>query len=103
MLRFVAKQVSPPPSDVWRFASGGATQATVSENILARIPGEYVADALQTLPNAATATEEFMQAFVHVPRIGRVRITAKRSKHTRGRSTHYFWTAESAVVEHEVR
>ena len=99
MLRFVANQVSPPPSDVWRFASIEATQPIILENILARIPGEYIADALQTLPNAATAKEEFMEAVVHVPGIGRVRITAKRLKHKRGQSTHYFWTAESAVVD----
>ena len=44
-----------------------------------------------------------MEIFVHVPDIGRVRITAKRMKHKHGRSPHYFWTAESAVVAHESR
>ncbi len=40
-----------------------------------------------------------MEIFVHVPGIGRVRITAKRMKHKYGRSPHYFWTAESAVLD----
>ena len=39
-----------------------------------------------------------MDCFVNVPDLGRVRITARRLEHTKGRSTHYFWTAESAVV-----
>ena len=37
-----------------------------------------------------------MKCFVNVPELGRVCITARRLKHTRGRSTHYFWTADSA-------
>ena len=99
MIRFVAKQISPPPSDVWRFASSGATQTTVLENILSRIPAHYKAEALQTLPDAASADDgAIMEAFVDVPGVGRIRITARRMRHKRGRSVHYFWTAESAVI-----
>ena len=54
MLRFMANQVSPPPSDVWRFASSGAAQATIFENVLSRIPAHYIAETLQTLPDAAS-------------------------------------------------
>ena len=100
MIRFRATQTWPRPSDVWRFASSGATQPIVSENILSRIPGNYVAEALQTLPYAASAEEgAIVEAFVTVPEIGRVRITARRMKQKRGRLTHYFWTADSAVCE----
>src|SRR6476660_6400327 len=42
MIRFRATQTWPPPSDVWRFASTGASPPIVSENILSRIPGNYV-------------------------------------------------------------
>jgi len=99
MIRFRAAQTFPRPSDVWRFASSEATQPIVSENILSRIPDTYVAKALQTLPYGATAKEgAVMDCFVNVPGLGRVRITARRMKHKRGRLTHYSWTAESAVV-----
>jgi hypothetical protein len=40
-----------------------------------------------------------MDCFVNVPELGLVRITARRLEHTKGRSTHYFWTAESALIE----
>ena len=54
---------------------------------------------MQTLPPAAKAEKgPIMDCFVNVPELGRVRITARRLEHTKGRSTHYFWTAESAVV-----
>ena len=68
------------------------------EHLLPRIPGEYIADALLTLPPAKEAEWATMDCFVGVPGIGRVRITARRMKHKRGRSTHYFWTAESAAL-----
>ena len=101
MIRFRARQTSPPPTDVWRFASGGATRPIVSENILSRISGNYVAEALMTLPPAEGANDgAVMDRFVTVPDVGKVRITARRMKHKRGRSMHFFWSAESAVVEH---
>ena len=72
------------------------------ERLLPRIPGEYIADALLTLPNPARALDDaIMDCFVTVPGIGRVRITARRRKHKRGRSTHYFWTAENAALAPE--
>ena len=72
----------------------------MTDHLLARIPGNYIAKALQTLPPAANADDgAVMDCFVNVPELGRVRITAKRFKHKRGRSTHYFWTAESAALE----
>jgi len=99
MIRFRATQTWPPPSDVWRFASSGATQPIVSENILSRIPGNYVAEALITLPPAESANDgTIMDRFVTVPGVGKVRITARRMKYKRGGSMHYFWTAESAVL-----
>jgi hypothetical protein len=69
----------------------------MSEDLLPRIPGEYIAHALQTLPPAQTAADEVMEATVSVPRVGMVRITAKMAAHRKGRSTSYFWTAEKAV------
>jgi hypothetical protein len=102
MIRFRAKQTAPPPSDVWRLASTAATQRTILENILPRIPAPYIADALQALPPADSAAHgAFTEALVNVPGIGRVRITAKRMRN--GRSLHYFWKAASAVLAYESR
>jgi hypothetical protein len=69
------------------------------DNILSRIPSRYIADALLTLPDPEIVSDgAIMDALVDVPLIGRVRITARRMKHQRGRSTHYFWTAERATI-----
>jgi hypothetical protein len=73
--------------------------AAMSDNLLARIPGQYAARALQTLPRAETAADELMEATIDVPGVGRVRITAKRFKHKRGKAVSYFWTAEKALCE----
>jgi hypothetical protein len=71
-------------------------------DLLPRIPGNYIAKALQTLPPAERAAAGgIMECFVNVPDLGRVRITARRMKHKRGRSTHYFWSAESVVKARE--
>jgi hypothetical protein len=69
------------------------------DHLLARIAGGYIAKALQTLPPAERANDgAVMDCFVNVPEIGRVQITTRRLEHTRGRSTHYFWAAESAEI-----
>jgi hypothetical protein len=65
-------------------------------NILARISGEYIGSAARGLSDAETASEEIQEAIIHVPSEGAVRITFKRLVHKRGRSSHFFWTAEKA-------
>jgi hypothetical protein len=65
-------------------------------NLLARIPGQYVAEALNKLPAAESTTMDMMEVLINVPGLGAVRIAAKRMKETRGKSTHYFWSAERA-------
>jgi hypothetical protein len=66
--------------------------------MLARIPGQYVAEALKTLPPAENAKLDVMEVLIEVPNLGAVRITATRMKHKKGKSTHYFWTAENAAL-----
>jgi hypothetical protein len=63
------------------------------------VPGQYVARALKTLPAAEMAPAEFMEATIDVPELGVVLITAKRMKHKKGKSTHYFWTADNATMQ----
>ena len=64
-----------PPSHPWQLCSGSLDDAP---------PAEGANDGA------------IMEHFVTVPGVGKVRITARRMKHKRGHSTHYFWTAESA-------
>ena len=69
-------------------------------NILSRIPSRHIADTLQSLPDPEIVSDgAIMDVFVDVPGIGRVRITAKRLKHKRAQSMHYFWRAESAIAD----
>jgi hypothetical protein len=39
-----------------------------------------------------------MEVLIDVPNIGAVRITAKRMKHKKGKSTHSFWTANRGAI-----
>ena len=73
-------------------------EAADPTNILARVAGAYVSDALQQLPKAETATEYTVQIELEVPELGLVRFTAKRYRHRHGRAVIYFWNAESAVM-----
>jgi hypothetical protein len=65
-------------------------------NLLARIPGQYIAQALNAPPNAEKATLDAMEVLIDVPNLGAVRISAKRMKHKKGRYTHFFWNAHRA-------
>ena len=71
---------------------------TAEPRLLARIPGQYISQALKTLPPAEIAPFDVMEASIDVPGIGTVRITAKRMKHKKGRLMHYFWNADSAAL-----
>jgi hypothetical protein len=67
------------------------------DNVLPWIPAQYVAEALKRLPAAESAAFGVMEVAIDVPILGAVLITARRMRSQRVNSTHYFWTAESAV------
>ena len=50
----------------------------MSENLLPRILGQYIARAPHTLQHAETAADEVMEAAIDEPGIGIVRIASKR-------------------------
>jgi len=50
------------------------------ENILRLIGGEYVAAALQALPDSKTAAEDFQESVIEVPNIGKSRLICRRVK-----------------------
>ena len=62
-------------------------------DILAKIPGQFVAAASTMLPEAETAAEATLETIIEVPGQRRVRFTFKRFRHKRGMSDHCFWTA----------
>jgi len=69
----------------------------MADNVLARIPGEFVARAIQALlkqapPGAVAGVEQ------DVLGVGRVKFTAVRMSLSRGRHVHEFWTVESAEL-----
>ena len=70
----------------------------IDDNILPRVPGPLLARALKKLPAAEIWPNETAETTIDVPGIGAVRVVAKRMKATRGKSSHYFWTAVSAVL-----
>jgi hypothetical protein len=65
---------------------------------LARIRGEHVSAALQTLPPAATDSVDERTTEYDVPELGRVRFYFKRFTSKKGKSRYTFRTAERAVV-----
>ena len=71
----------------------------MTENgILARIPRQYVADALQTLPAPNSASEELMETEIDVPDIGRAHFNAKLHTSKQGRFRSYFWSVKCATL-----
>jgi len=68
------------------------------ENILARVGGEHVATALNTLPDPAVGTEERRETVIEVPELGQVRFTCKRFVSRKGKLRNAFWVAEKAEL-----
>ncbi len=62
----------------------------MTENLLVKIPGQYIAQGSRSLPSAATSKDETQQAEVDVPGIDRVRLVYTRFRHKTARSTHLF-------------
>jgi hypothetical protein len=69
------------------------------ENVLSKVPGHYVAQAILSLPEAQLSGGEVMEAMIDVPGLGRVKITCRKFRHKKGRSARVFWTAERAIKE----
>lgn len=69
-------------------------QATDPDNgILAQVPGQYVADALQLLPPPGTGAEVATVEIDGPPHLGRVRIRAQVVRWRRGKAGTVFWSA----------
>lgn len=64
--------------------------------ILEHVPGQYVAQALQSLPPPATAEDRDYQVEIDAGHAGMVRITFRRQKARRAKHSHWFWLAQRA-------
>lgn len=67
----------------------------MTNNLLATIPGEHIAKAAAMLPDASSATDE--PYYVEIKHGHWICITFKRFQYRRGKTTRWFWTADSAV------
>ena len=68
-----------------------------NENVLSIIPGQYVAEALGTLPDASTATGELVETGIHVPGLGQGEVQLPQTLITQRPTRRWFWSAERAV------
>jgi hypothetical protein len=69
-------------------------------NVLAYVPGQYVAAAANLLPAPETAATDVAEVTIEVPGGGHgglFRIAFRRMTHRRGKMSRTFWCAESAV------
>ncbi|MGE4336240.1 MAG: hypothetical protein AB7E55_09730 [Pigmentiphaga sp.] len=63
-------------------------------DILARLPGEYISPTTAPLPNPMTSTRgEIRKLVVRAGPYGQVRVTYKLLTRTVGESRHHFWCA----------
>ena len=69
----------------------------MTDNVLATIPGEHIARATASLPDAATAPDEPHQVVIALNG-RRIVLTFNRFKHKRGKTTRWFSTADSATL-----
>lgn len=74
------------------------TPPLAENGMLASVPGEYIAAAMQQLPRASAdlAEEPERRVEVDVPDFGRVRITLMVNGYRRGRAKFWHWVAVHA-------
>ena len=67
------------------------------KGILTKIPGKYIAEALNSLPECRTVSDDTVRFTSDIPDFGRVRITFKRVAKTRLFDSDDFWIAVHAA------
>jgi len=68
----------------------------MAENIMPRIPGEYLSPSRYWLPSPETANDPTHEVQCTLPRFGSVRITYQRMTHKHGRFRSWLWGPVSA-------
>ena len=70
------------------------------KGILPQIPGNYIAQALTTLPKCDTVSDDYLKTVVEVPNFGAVQITFKRFvKNPLVGSTDFWMAVHAATIE----
>lgn len=64
--------------------------------ILQQVGGQYIAEAIQTLPPAITAEARDHFVEINAGHAGRVRLTFRKQKAKRAKHSHWFWSAKRA-------
>lgn len=64
--------------------------------ILAQVPGQFIAQASQTLPPAGTAEDRDYDVEIDAGHLGAVRITFRKQKLKCAKHSHWFWLAQRA-------
>ncbi len=64
--------------------------------ILERVPGEYVSQAIDSLPPAATAEDRDYEVVIEAGHAGMVRLYARRKQARHGKHSHWFWSVYRA-------
>lgn len=78
---------------------GAARPSTSAEqDILARVPGQYVAQASKTLPDPACSIDDEMSVEIDAAWVGRVRLTFRKQRYSRpnGKVSYVSWLCRHA-------
>ncbi|MFG6429887.1 hypothetical protein [Roseateles sp. LYH14W] len=72
--------------------------APTDSGVLARVPGQYIAQASKSLPDPACALDDEMTVEIDAERVGRVRLTFRRQRYNRplGKVSYFSWLCRHA-------
>jgi hypothetical protein len=72
--------------------------APADSGVLARVPGQYIAQASKSLPDPACALDDEMSVEIDAERVGRVRLTFKKQRYSRprGKVSYFSWLCRHA-------
>ncbi|CAM4226387.1 hypothetical protein GCM10027287_17710 [Bordetella muralis] len=84
---------SPKPADADRYVE---REAPNENGILAKVPGEYLDEARQSLPPVDLAEDRIYEAVVAAGHLGPIRVQFRRHKARHHKHSHWFWSAFKA-------
>ena len=73
-------------------------RAPADSGVLARVPGQYIAQASRSLPDPACALDDEMSVEIDAERVGRVRLTFRKQRYSRplGKVSYFSWLCRHA-------
>ena len=78
--------------------SSSPRHALAESGVLARVPGQYIAQASKVLPDPACALDDEMTVEIDAERVGRVRLTFRKQRYSRplGKVSYFSWLCRHA-------